>query len=140
MADSRMKAIRALVEAHLSTAFPGITIGNEPTLTDVIAKQNFPYATVLVDEEEPERLDFKQERRRVVGSIAVVINTTSGATAEATREAMDVKLEALRDAIFADPYLTSSVDDASCGKAETISGPEDTYVYGEIDFLTEEIY
>ena len=135
-----MKAIRALVETHLATVFSGITIGNEPTLTDVIPKQNFPYATVLVEEEEPERLDFKQERRRVVGSIEVVIHTTSGATAEATREAMDVQLEAVRDAIFGDPYLTSSVDDASCGKAETRSGADDVYVYGEIDFLTEEIY
>ncbi len=137
---SRMKSIRTLVEAHLSTAYSGITISNEPESIEVIPKDQLPYAIVLVSEEEPERLDFKQERRRVVGEIKIAVIATPGATAEATREAMDAKLEAVRDAIFGDPYLTASVDDVSCGKAETRSGPDDVVVYGELDFQTDEIF
>lgn len=137
---SRMKAIRTLVEAHLTTGFSGITFTNEPTTFRAISKDKFPHAIVVFIEEEPERLDFKQERRRVVGEIHVALLTTPGDTAEAARESMDVQLEAVRDAIFADPYLTASVDDVRVAKAETISGVEDSLVYGEIDIITEEVY
>ena len=137
---SRMKAIRTLVEAHLTTGFTGITFTNEPTTFEDIDKSRFPHAIVLFAEEEPERLDFKQERRRVVGHALVAILTTPGDTAETARESMDVQLQGVRDAIFADPYLTASVDDVRVAAAETISGPSDAYVYGEIEIIAEEVY
>jgi hypothetical protein len=49
-------------------------------------------------------------------------------------------MEALRDAIFADPDLSSTVDDVSCDAAVTFSGTEDTFVYGTIDIRAEEVF
>jgi hypothetical protein len=103
-------------------------------------KDQFPHAVILFREEDPERLDFKQERRRVRGSISVAVLTTPGDTAEATRETVDINMQTLRDAIFADETLTSTVDDVSCDGAEIFSGAEDTLVYGEIEVTTEEVF
>ncbi len=51
-----------------------------------------------------------------------------------------MNLESLRDAIFADPDLTSTVDDVSCDAAEAFSGAEDTLVYGTIEIVAEEVF
>jgi hypothetical protein len=139
---SRLSTIRAAIEVHVATAFssPAITITNEPIQLGSLDKSAFPHAMILFAEEEPERLEFKQERRRVVGSIEIAVLTTAGDTAEATREMVDLNMEALRDAIFADPDLSSTVDDVSCDAAVTFSGTEDTFVYGTIDIRAEEVY
>ena len=137
---SRLKSIRAAVETHVSTAFTGITITNEPTRLGDLSKDKFPHAVILFFEEDPERLDFKQERRRVRGTIDVAVVTTPGATAEATREALDLEFEALRDAIFADETLTSTVDDVSCDAVSIDSGEEDTIVYGRIEVIAGEVF
>ncbi len=137
---SRLKAIRTAIETHVNTAFSNPTIFNEPILIDDQPNDQFPIAMILFKEEEPERLDFKQERRRVTGQALIAILTTPGDTAEAARESMDVQLQGVRDAIFADPYLTASVDDVRVAAAETISGTADAYVYGEIEIITEEVY
>jgi len=137
---SRLQAIRAAVEVHVATAFSGITITNEPTLLDDIQKNQLPHAVVLFIEEEPERLDFKQERRRVRGTVHIVVLTTPGDTAETTRETVDLGIEALRDAIFADETLTGTVDDVSCDAAGVFSGKEDTKVYGTLEVITEEVF
>jgi hypothetical protein len=132
--------IRAAIETHVSTAFSGITISNSPIVLGELPKDQFPHALILFVEDEPERLDFKQERRRVVGSIEIAVLTTPGDTAEATRETVDNNMETLRDAIFADPDLSDTVDDVSCDAAVTFSGTEDTFVYGTIDIRAEEVF
>lgn len=137
---SRLKAIRTAIETHVADAFSGITITNEPTRLDDLAKDKFPHAVILFFEEDPERLDFKQERRRVRGTIDIAVRTTPGDTAEATREATDLQFEALRDAIFGDETLTNTVDDVSCDAVEIFSGKEDTVVYGTVEVITEEVY
>ena len=138
---SRVKAIRTAVETHISASIPGVTITNEPIGFDPMPpKGDFPHAVVLVFEEDPERLDFKQERRRVRVTIALAVLTTAGDTAEATRETLDLSMEAIRDAIFADPDLGATVDDVSCEAAVVVSGPEDTIVYGEFEVITEEVF
>jgi hypothetical protein len=138
---SRLKAIRTAIETHVSTAFSGVTIVNEPTGFDPMPpKDQFPHAVILFFEEDPERLDFKQERRRVRGSISIAVLTTPGDTAEATRETVDTNMQTLRDAIFADETLTNTVDDVSCDAAEIFSGKEDTLVYGTIEVVTEEVF
>jgi len=137
---SRLKAIRTAIEVHVSASFSGITITNKPTLLDDLPRDQFPHAVILFFEDEPERLDFKQERRRVRGTIDVAVVTTPGATAEATREALDLEFEALRDAIFGDETLTSTVDDVSCDAVLISSGEEDTIVYGRVEVLAEEVF
>jgi hypothetical protein len=137
---SRLKAIRTAVETHVATAFSGITITNEPTRLDTLPKDQFPHAAILFREDEPERLDFKQERRRVRGSIHIGVMTSSGDAAEETREDVDNQLQSLRDAIFGDETLTDTDDDVSCDGAEVYSGPDETVVYGEIEIITEEVF
>ena len=137
---SRLNAIRAAVETHVNTAFSNPTIFNEPILIDDQSGDKFPIAMILFREEEPERLDFKQERRRVRGEIHIAVLTTPGDTAEATREAVDLQMETLRDAIFADETLTDTVDDVSCDAADIFSGKEDTKVYGLIEIVAEEVF
>ena len=140
MPNSRLKDIRTAVETHVNAAFSNPTITNKPTRLDTVPKDQFPHAVILFREEDPERLDFKQERRRIRGEIHIAVLTGSGDTAEATRETVDLNMETLRDAIFADETLTDTVDDVSCDAAEVYSGPEDTLVYGEIEIITEEIF
>jgi len=135
-----MKAIRTAVEVHVATSFSGITITNEPKVLGELPKDQFPHAIILFAEQEPERLDFKQERRKVIGQVQVAVLTTPGDTAETTREAVDLQMEALRDAIFADPDLTATVDDVSCDAALTFSGQEDAFVYGTLDITTDEVF
>jgi len=140
MPNSRLKDIRAAIETHVGTAFSGITITNEPTRLGKLAKDKFPHAVILFYEEEPERLDFKQERRRVRGTIDIAVQTTPGDAAEATRETVDLQMESLRDAIFGDETLTDTVDDVSSGAVTIASGEGDTIVYGRIEVLTEEVF
>ena len=137
---SRLKDIRNAVEDHVNTAFSTPTTYNEPTRIDGLPKSEFPVAVILFDEEDPERLDFKQERRRVRGSVQIGVLTESGDAAEATREDVDNQRQLLRDAIFADDTLTSTVDDVSCAAADVYSGQNGTLVYGEIEIITEEVF
>jgi hypothetical protein len=137
---SRLSTIRAAIETHVGTAFSGITISNSPVVLGELSKDQFPHALILFAEDEPERLEFKQERRRVIGSIEIAVLTTPGDTAETTREVVDLNMETLRDAIFADPDLSATVDDVSCEAATTFSGKEDSFVYGTIDIRAEEVF
>lgn len=136
---SRQKAIRLLVEAHISTAISGVTISNEPVAFDTVPKDQFPLARVLFAEEDPERLDFKQERRRVVGQI-VLGYEVGGATQEATREVVNLALETIRDAIYADEDLGATVDDVLAEAGTAFSQADDPLVYGTLDVSTEELF
>jgi hypothetical protein len=137
---SRLKAIRTAIETHVNTAFSSPTIYNEPTRMKTIPIDQYPVAIILFREDDPERLDFKQERRRIRGEIHIGVLTGIGDTAEATRETVDLNLETLRDAIFSDETLSDTVDDVSCEAAEVFSGPDNTVVYGEIEIITEEVF
>lgn len=139
MPTSRVKSIRTLVEAHVSTAISGVTISNEPISFETVPKDQFPFARVLFTEAEPERLAFKQERRRVTGQIALGF-LSGGATPEATREVCDLALETIRDAIFADETLSATVDDVMAEAGTAYSQRDDEIVYGIIDVTTEEIF
>ena len=145
---SRLSAIRTAVKTHITTGFTAagtVTFSDTPVAFDTVPKNQMPFAVVLFVEDEPERLDFKQERRRISGHVIVGILRASDATVAATREIMDLALEDTRDAIFADPYLldgypSETVDDVSCEAAVAYSSPEDPIVYGTIDISTEEVF
>ena len=140
---SRLSSIRSLVEAHVTTGFAAVgtvTFSDTPIGFETIPKDQFPFAVALFEEAEPERLDFKQERRRVVGRIVVGISVVAGDTVAATREDMDTALQGVRDAIFGDEYLTSNVDDVSVSASVAFSSAEDPIVYGTLDIETEEVF
>jgi hypothetical protein len=134
---SRLGAIQTAVGVHVAAAFTAagetVTIGNDPVDIDTVPKDQFPYAVVIFTEEEPERLAFKQERRRVTGGVEV-------AMLDATREDVDGIIEDIRDLIFADETLSSTVDDIACEAGATTSNPDDTIKYGVLDISTEEVY
>jgi len=138
--SSRLKDIRTAIETHVNTAFSNPTIYNEPTRIKGLPKNEFPVAIIFFREDDPERLDFKQERRRIRGEIHIGVLTDSGDAAETVREEVDLNMQTLRDAIFADETLTDTVDDVSCEAAEVFSGSDDTIVYGEIEIVAEEVF
>ena len=137
---SRLSLIRTAVKTHITTGFTGVTFSDTQVSFENIPADQFPFAVVAFVEDEPERLDFKQERRRVVGYVIVGIIRASDAAVAATREIMDLGLETTRDAIFADEDLTATVDDVSCEAAVAFSSAEDPIVYGTLDIATEEVF
>ncbi len=138
--SSRLKAIRTAIETHVNTAFSNPTIYNEPTRLDGLPKNEFPVVVVLFREEDPERLEFKQELRRIRGEIRIGELAPSSEAAEDTRETVDLNMQTLRDEIFGDETLTSTVDDVSCDAAEAYSGKNGVLVYGTIEIVTEEVF
>ncbi len=134
---SRLDSIRTAVAAHVTTAFTNasdtVTLKADPQAFDSIPKDQFPVAIILFDEEEPERLDFKQQRRRVNGRISLAKQAT-------TREIMDLRIEAIRDLIFADEYLGATVDDITAEAGLTTSNPDVGTIYGTLDIATEEVF
>ena len=134
---SRLGAIQTAVGVHVTAAFTAagetVTLGYDPNAFETVPKDQFPYARIIFVEEEPERLAFKQERRRVVGQVAIGM-------LDATREDVDSRIEAIRDLIFADETLSSTVDDITCEAGETISNPDDPKKYGTLDISTEEVF
>lgn len=140
---SRLSAIRTAVQAHITTGFAAagaVTFSDTPISFDTVPADQFPFAVTLFAEEEPERLDFKQERRRVVGRVVVGIHVAAGVTIAATREIMDLAIEGVRDAIFADEDLTATVDDVSVSAGVAFSSQDDGIVYGTLDIETEEVF
>ena len=137
---SRLSAIRTAVQTHITTGFTGVTFSDTPVAFDTVPGNQFPFAVVLFGEDDPERLDFKQERRRVTGHVIVGIQKAADATVAATREIMDQGLEDTRDAIYADEDLTATVDDVSCEAAIAYSSSEDPVIYGTLDIATEEVF
>lgn len=137
---SRLKSIRLAVETIVSAQISGVTIINEPTAADDIPSDQLPAARILFAETEPERLDFKQERRKVIGEVLIVLAIVSGATREATIDIVDTDIQDIRDAIFADEDLGATVDDVSCDSGTTVSSRDDEIVYGNLEIVTEEVF
>lgn len=140
---SRLSAIRTAIEAHVTTGFAAagtVTFSDTPVSMDTVPANQFPFANAIFEEDEPERLDFKQERRRVVGRVQVGIHVAAGVTVAATREIMDLAIQGTRDAIFADEDLTATVDDVSVSAGVAYSGQDDQKVYGTLDIETEEVF
>ena len=134
---SRLGAIQTAVGVHVAAAFTAegetVTLSYDPNAFDAVQKSELPYARILFVEEEPERLAFKQERRRVTGQVAICM-------IEADSEDVDARIEAIRDLIFADETLTATVDDIACEAGVTISNPDDPKKYGTLDISTEEVF
>ena len=134
---SRLNDIRTAVAAHVTTAFTNasetVTLYANPNTFESLPEEKFPAAIVLFVEEDPERLDFRQQRRRVVGEVAIAMMAT-------TRETVDARLEAIRDLIFADEDLSASVDDITAEAGITFSSPYDSKVYGSLEITTEEVF
>jgi hypothetical protein len=137
---SREKTIRQLIETQIYAAIPEITFSYDPVSIDDIPSDQFPHCVILVDEEEPERLPFKQERRRVVVESLLAYIIDAGVSAETAREIVKYPMQVLRDAIFADPDLSSTVDGASLGAATVYQGREDNRVYCVFAVQTEEVF
>jgi hypothetical protein len=135
-AVSRLGDIQEAVGVHVTAAFTAdsqtVTLSYDPDAFDNVPKDQLPFARILFVEEEPERLDFKQERRRISGEVVI-------AMFDATREDVNLMVEDIRDLIFADKTLSASVDDITCEAGIALSTPDDPLKYGTLDIATERI-
>jgi len=134
---SRIGAIREAVETIVTAAYTtggeAVTISSDPESIETVPKDQLPHAVILFAEDDPERLAFKQQRRRVNGQVVLAAFAIS-------RETMDARIEAIRDAIFSDVTLGGLVNDVTAEAGVTISNPEDSIVYGTLDISTEEVF
>jgi hypothetical protein len=134
---SRLGAIQTAVGVHVAAAFTAagetVTLSYDPDAFDAVEQSQLPFARILFVEEDPERLAFKQERRRVSGEVMI-------AMVDAEREDVNARIEAIRDLIFADYTLTSTVDDITCEAGVALSAPDDPLKYGTLDVATEEVF
>jgi hypothetical protein len=134
---SRLGAIQTAVGVHVTAAFTAagetVTLGYDPIALDSVQQSEFPFARIIFEEEEPERLAFKQERRRVAGTVLIGM-------LDATRENVDARIEAIRDLIFADETLSSTVDDITCEAGVTFSSSDAPKKFGTLDIATEEVF
>eukprot|EP00919_Chromeraceae_sp_WS-2016_P023938 GHVR01056790.1.p1 GENE.GHVR01056790.1~~GHVR01056790.1.p1 ORF type:complete len:124 (+),score=29.36 GHVR01056790.1:200-571(+) len=112
----------AAIVVHAETAISGLTTSLEAVGPEVNA-EDLPYLTVLQTQYEVEEIDWGQERR---------VWTVSGALYQdgSTREALHLKLEAFRDAIFGDKQLGGLVDRASLADSVPDSNPDSHVVMG----------
>jgi len=140
MPTSRATTIRGLIETIITTADSNLTFSYDPVLFDNVPKDQFPHCIILTEEEAPERLDFKQERRRVLTTVWLGYLVTPGSTAAATREALQLILEAIRDGIFADPDLTSTVDGSTISDTGIAQGRDEMRIYGSLEVTSEEVF
>ena len=135
---SRLNQIASAVAVHAVLAWndDGATLSvvAEPQAAESLSHDGNPHGIFVFEEDAPERLDFKQQRRRVVGTCQ--FSDENGIT----RETMDLRIEGTRDRIFADETLSASVDDVTAEAGITFSSPDDTIVYGTLDVTTEEIF
>jgi hypothetical protein len=110
-----------------------VSVYTDPQAFDVIPADDFPASIVIFGEEDPERLDFKQERRRVFGTVALSLLNT-----EMTERAqVDDLIEGIRDGVFADPYLSGLVDDIVAEAGVTVTNPEASKAYGSLEITAE---
>ena len=136
---SRLNDIRTAVAAHVTTAFTNagetVTLSADPDTFESLDASEFPHARIIFVEEDPERLAFRQQRRRVIGEIAIGM---FGETV--TRETVDARIEAIRDLIFADEDLSAAVDDITAESGITVSNPDERKVFGTLEITTEEVF
>jgi hypothetical protein len=136
---SRLNDIRTSVVAIVDTAFTAagetVTTSADPDSFESLNQDEYPHARIIFVEEDPERLAFKQQRRRVIGEVAI------GMSDEATtRETVDSIIEDIRDGIFADETLGGLVDDITAEAGVTFSNPDERKVFGTLEISTEEVF
>jgi len=137
---SRISVIMAAVQAHIVTAIPTASISNDPNAFENLPADQYPHARITFEEDDPEILDFKQERRRASGNVTLGYLKAAGATEAASREVADLDLEEIRDLIFADPDLGALVDGVRVEAAVVYSGRSDPKIYAALEVTTEELF
>lgn len=134
---SRLAAIQVAVGVQVTAAFTAasetVTLSYDPDAFDAVEQSQMPFARILFVEEEPEALAFRQERRRVNGTVTI-------AMLGKLRGDVHNRLEAIRDLLFASETLSTQVDYIMAEAGEAFTTPDDPIVYGTLDVSTEEIF
>lgn len=125
-------AILTALTTIVETAVDGVTVAVDPTSFTKLTTDNLPYCILTHEPYASEQLVYAQERRTwvVLGQLAV-----NGGTREATQ----LLLEAIRDAVLADPTLGSSVDSAFCAPNDAFTNPDDPRVFGDFNVTAEKV-
>jgi len=137
---SRAQSIRVLIEAIVTAQVPAMNFSYDGQPFDNIDNSLFPHCQMITVEDDPELLDFKQEKRRVVTTMFIGYKPSSTADEGANRETIQVDLELIRDAIFADPDLTSSVDGSSTSGSTISFGRDGATMFGSLEITSDEVF
>lgn len=140
MPTSRATTIRDLIATIVTTQVPTMNLSYDARAFDEISNDLFPHCMILTAEDEPETLAFKQERRRVVTTLMIGYKPSPTATHSANRETLQYDLELIRDAIFADPDLSSTVDGSSVGASAIAYGRDGSTVFGTLEITSDEVF
>jgi hypothetical protein len=124
--------ILTALTADIEAAVSGVTVGLVPITFDDLASRDLPYCVLLMVDNTAEALDWGQEQR--TWTIAGQLAQSGG-----TREQMQTKLEAIRDQIFADRTLGSSVDKSTFASLVPYSHIDDPLIYGEFSVSAEKV-
>jgi hypothetical protein len=124
--------ILTALTTDVTTAVSGVTVTLDTVNFADLKAEDLPYCRLLLVDYSVEILDWGQEQR--TWTIAGVLAVEGG-----TREAMHLLLDGIRDQVFADPTLGSSVERASCATIVPDSHPEDVHVYGTFNVQAEKV-
>ena len=102
------------VLADVTAAVGGVTTSATVVMADDLKPEDFPFASVYQTDYDVERLDWLQENRIWTIECALFQANDSTATAEENLEAMETKLEAVRDKVAEDSTLGGAADYATC--------------------------
>jgi hypothetical protein len=122
----------AALTTDIETAVSGVTVVLTATNPTDLVTADLPWCRLLLVDYAVEALDFQQEER--VWTFAGLLVVDGG-----TREAMQVLLEGLRDQVFADLTLGSTVHRATCAPLVPYSNADDPLVYGEFSVQASKV-
>lgn len=125
-AGSIVDALQALIEDE------GFTVLTTATAPEQIPVDQFPAARILATDYDLNPLDYLQEQRVWVVSAALWI-------AAGTREDMQTHLEAIRDAVYAEPTLGGIVDRAFVASSLPESHSQASQIAGLLVLRAEKV-
>jgi hypothetical protein len=124
--------ILTALTTDVETAVAGVTVSLAPVNFAQLTSDDLPYCVLVMADYTAEHLDWGQEQRTWI--IFGVLAQEGG-----TRETMQTKLEAIRDEVFSDPTLNSTVHRASCAPLALYSHGDEARVFGEFSVSAEKV-
>lgn len=130
-----MSVIGDVIDAiivDVKAAVSGIDTETENLAISALTTQHLPHVRVVASEFEAEALEFRQELHRWTVELTLV-------QSHGTRESLELKVEAIRNQIFADPTLGGAVDRAVMQSAVPHSQPDAERMQGSIIVTAEKV-
>jgi hypothetical protein len=124
--------ILTALTTDVEAAVTGVTVTLDNVNMATVKGGDLPYCRLLLVDYTVEVVEWGQERR--VWAIAGELKTEPS-----TREAMQLLLDAIRDAVFSDSTLDAAVDVATCAPLVPYTAPDEPCVFGGFTVLAEKV-